>query len=227
MSPAQIHNIRFAKNQCTVSAIKIAIVEDEKMIGSSMLEFLTNDPIIECLGLYTNAESFMIDFESIEVDVVLIDINLPGKSGIECVAELKQSKPSVQFLMCTSFEEPENIFESLKVGATGYILKNASPDKLISAVYDIHRGGSPMSPEIARMVVQSFNFNREADDLLKTFSAREQEILQLLSKGYQYREIAQKLFISVETVRTYLRRIYENLQVRSKVEALNKVFPKK
>ena len=191
-----------------------------------MREFLSVDKRLDFAGSYHDAETFMDSFQKLNVDVVLMDIGLPNKSGIDCVAELKPINPEVQYLMCTSFEGPDRIFASLKAGATGYVLKNATPDKIISAILDIHEGGSPMSPEIARLVVQSFTQKKDESELLKTFSQREQEILHALAKGYQYKEIGEKLFISVETVRTYLRRIYEKLQVRSKVEALNKVFPK-
>lgn len=206
--------------------IKFAILEDDKIVLESMKEFLSADERLEFVGQFQKAEDFIIAFPGLDVQVVLTDIGLPGKSGIELVSELKQLNPNVQFLMCTSFEDPTRIFTSLQVGATGYILKTSSPNKLIAAIIDIAQGGSPMSPEIARLVVQSFVQKRGESELLQTFSKREQEILHALAKGYQYREIAEQLFIGVETVRTYLRRIYEKLHVRSKVEALNKVFPK-
>ena len=206
--------------------IRFVIVEDEQIIRESMKEFLSADSGLECVGVFQKGEEFLTAFEKLETDVVLMDIGLPGKSGTEVVALTKSLKPRVQFLMCTSYEGPDRIFSSLQAGATGYILKNATPDKLVTAIKDIHQGGSPMSPEIARLVVQSFSDKKEESELFKSLSQREQDILQALSKGYQYREIAEQLHISIETVRTYLRRVYEKLQVRSKVEALNKVFPK-
>ena len=155
-----------------------------------------------------------------------MDIGLPGITGIQCVQQLKPLKPDVQFLMCTSHEEPEKTFDSLCAGATGYILKNTSPEKMVEAIKDIYNGGSPMSAQIARLIVNSFPDKNKNQALIRTLTLREQEILHALSKGYQYKEIAVKLLISKETVRTYLRNIYEKLQVHSKLEALNKVFPK-
>jgi len=155
-----------------------------------------------------------------------MDISLPGMSGIQCVARQKAIRPEVQFLMCTSHNEPEKTFDSLRAGATGYMLKNAPPEKLFEAIRDINKGGSPMSSEIARLVVSSFPDKNRDQQLIDTFTLREQEILYALAKGYQYKEIADQLYISIETVRTYLRKVYEKLQVHSKVEALNKVFPK-
>ena len=206
--------------------IRFVIVEDDKIIRESMKEILLTDDRLECAGVYQKGEDFISAFKDLGVDVVLMDIGLPGKTGTEVVAILKPIKPEVQFLMCTSFDDPERIFSSLKAGATGYVLKNESPDKIIASILDIYRGGSPMSAEIARMVVGSFSQKKEETELFKSLTPREQEILVLLAKGYQYREIGEQLFISIETVRTYLRRIYEKLQVRSKIEALNKVFPK-
>ncbi len=206
--------------------IKVAIVEDEEIIRDGMKDFLSKAAGIDIVAVFSRAEDFLNNFLTLEIDVVLMDINLPKKNGIDCVSEAKPLSDNIQYLMCTSFDSPEKIYNSLKVGATGYILKNAPPQKIIDAIVDIHNGGSPMSPQIARLVVGSFNEKQKNTDLLNTFTPREQEILHALAKGYQYREIAEKLFISVETVRTYLRRIYEKLQVHSKVQALNKVFPK-
>ena len=128
--------------------------------------------------------------------------------------------------MCTSHNDAERTFDSLCAGATGYVLKNSTPEQIFNAIKDIHNGGSPMSAEIARIVVNSFPNKKQNNQLLEAFTTREQEVLHALAKGYSYKEIADKLFISIETVRTYLRKIYETLQVHSKVEALNKIFPK-
>jgi DNA-binding NarL/FixJ family response regulator len=155
-----------------------------------------------------------------------MDINLPGKDGIKTVEALKSIKPKVQYLMCTSYEQPEKIFESLCAGATGYLLKNCTPESLLQAIKEIYNGGSPMSPQIARLVVTSFNQNQKAIAEFELLTEREKEILQLLAKGFQYKEIAGKLFLSVETIRTYVRHIYEKLQVHTRTDALNKIFPK-
>lgn len=206
--------------------IKIAIVEDDKEVRTMMCNYLDNIVGINCIAAFSKAEELIKVYKDVEVDVVLMDIGLPGISGIQCVAQLKPLKPQVQFLMCTSYDEPEKTFDSLCAGATGYILKSAPPEKIVEAIHDIYNGGSPMSTQIARLVVNSFSQKNQQLQLLNTFTTREQEILIALSKGYQYKQIADTLFISVETVRTYLRHIYEKLQVHSKVEALNKVFPK-
>jgi len=191
-----------------------------------MKEFLNSTDDIYCLATFDNAEDFEKQFNSLHADVVLMDITLPGMTGIQCVSRLKHKKPQIQYLMCTSHDEPEKTFDSLCAGATGYLLKNSSPTQLFDAIRDINKGGSPMSAQIARLVVNSFPDKHKNQQLLETFTKREQEILHALAKGYQYKEIADQLYISIETVRTYLRKIYETLQVHSKVEALNKVFPK-
>ncbi|MBK9727803.1 MAG: response regulator transcription factor [Saprospiraceae bacterium] len=209
-----------------MNIIRVVIVEDDTVIRSSMQELLSFVEDLHCIGVYEKAEEFMRDFKDIKPDVVLMDITLPGMNGIQCVRETKPLRPVVQYLMCTSHSDAERTFDSLCAGATGYILKNSTPDQISTAIRDIHNGGSPMSAEIARLVVNSFPKKQLDSGLLETFTTREQEILHALAKGYAYKEIADKLFISIETVRTYLRKIYEKLQVHSKVEALNKVFPK-
>lgn len=206
--------------------INVAIVEDDKDIRQSLEEIISSSDEMDCVAAFPNAEEFIDSFRYINADVVLMDINLPGKDGIKTVAEVKPLKPKVQYLMCTSYEEPEKTFDSLCAGATGYILKNCSPEKLFEAVKDIYKGGSPMSPQIARLVVTSFNQKQKATEEFKMLTEREKEILQFLAKGFQYKEIASKLFLSVETIRTYVRHIYEKLQVHTRTDALNKVFPK-
>jgi DNA-binding NarL/FixJ family response regulator len=209
-----------------MSVIHVAIIEDDEDIRESMREFMSMTDDIICTGAYPRAEDFIRQFRTLDVDVVLMDITLPGMSGIQCVSQLKPVRPEVQFLMCTSHGDAQRTFDSLCAGATGYILKNCSPTQLFDAIRDIHKGGSPMSAQIARLVVNSFPEKGKNQKLLDSFTTREQEILAALAKGYSYREIADNLLISIETVRTYLRNIYEKLQVHSKVEALNKVFPK-
>ena len=206
--------------------IRVAIVEDDADIRSAMLDLLPMEDDIICVRDYDRAETFLKEFPDMMVDVVLMDITLPGINGIQAVREAKPKRPEIQFLMCTSHNDSERTFDSLCAGATGYILKNSSPLKIIQAVREINNGGSPMSPEIARLVVNSFPNRNQNQSLLDTLTTREQEIVHNLAKGYTYQEIADTLFISIETVRTYLRKIYEKLQVHSKVEALNKIFPK-
>jgi DNA-binding NarL/FixJ family response regulator len=201
-------------------------VEDDKDIRESFEDILNSSADINCIASFPNAEEFIDAFKYLNADVVLMDINLPGKDGIKAVAQLKPLKPKVQYLMCTSYEEPEKIFDSLCAGATGYLLKNCSSEKLFQAIKDIYNGGSPMSSQIARLVVTSFNEKQKATKEIDLLTEREKEILQLLAKGFQYKEIAAQLFLSVETIRTYVRHVYEKLQVHTRTDALNKIFPK-
>jgi DNA-binding NarL/FixJ family response regulator len=153
-----------------------------------------------------------------------MDINLPGMSGIQCIEALKPANPNVQYLICTVFEDSINLFNALCAGATGYILKSASEEEFIKAIKDISVGGSPMSPQIARMVVASFPQKKSNQDLLGDLSKREREILELLAAGFRYKEIADKLFLSIETVRSYIRDIYSKLHVHSRTDAVNKLY---
>jgi DNA-binding NarL/FixJ family response regulator len=206
--------------------INVAIVEDDADIRKSLEEMINGYEELDCVATFSNAEDFIATFKHINIQVVLMDINLPGKDGIETVALMKPKKPAVQYLMCTVFEDPEKTFESLCAGATGYMLKNAGPVKLYEAIKEIYAGGSPMSPQVARLVVSSFNKQQKVYADYESLTEREKEILQYLSKGYQYKEIAAQMFLSVETIRTYIRHIYEKLQVHTRTEALNKAFPK-
>jgi DNA-binding NarL/FixJ family response regulator len=206
--------------------IKIVIVEDDAELREFMQLVFKHISDIHCTGAYESAELFLRDLDRINADVILMDITLHGMNGIQCVREAKPKRPDLQYLMCTSHNDAERTFDALRAGATGYILKTSSSDDICQAIRDIQKGGSPMSPEIARLVVATFNQQYQPADLLSRFTTREQEILHDLAKGYSYQEIADKNFISIETVRTYLRKIYTSLQVHSKVEALNKVFPR-
>jgi len=209
-----------------VKSIRLAIVEDDDDIREVMVDLIGAAEDIVCYHSYQNAEDFLKEIDSLMVDVVLMDITLPGMTGIQCVRQAKAKRSELQFLMCTSHNDASRTFDSLCAGATGYLVKNSSPEEVFNGIRQIHNGGSPMSPEIARIVVSSFPSSNQNEDLLSTFSTREQEILHALAKGGSYQKIADELFISIETVRTYLRKIYKKLQVHSKVEALNKVFPK-
>lgn len=206
-------------------AIKVAIIEDEKDIRENLSALLKESEGFVCEHVFSNAEDAMKALPGAKADVVLTDINLPGKSGIECIIELKPKCPATQFLICTSFEDSDTVFRALKAGATGYLVKTIQPSKLLDAIVDVYHGGSPMSSHIARKVVGSFN-DTEVNPIYEKLSNREKEILDLLSKGLRYKEIADKVFISTETVRTHIRNIYEKLQVNSRTEALNKVYKK-
>jgi DNA-binding NarL/FixJ family response regulator len=170
-------------------------------------------------------EAFLARPEGLDgLDVVLTDIHLPGQSGIQCIATCKPKRPQLQFLVITVFEDNANLFNALCAGANGYLLKTASPAEIAQAVRDIHRGGSPMSLAIARMVVASVQQKQVNAALIGSLTSRENELVQLLAEGYRYKEIADKLVLSVETVRTYIRGIYGKLQVHSRTEALNKLY---
>lgn len=206
--------------------INVGIVEDEKQIRESLTILINGSEGFTCDYAFETAEEAIIAIPILNLDVVLMDIHLQEKDGIDCVLELKPRCQAVQFLMCTSFEDTDSVFKALKAGASGYITKTTQPSKILDAIVEVFNGGSPMSSNIARKVVDSFqNLNKGNSEMLK-LSEREKEILNLLSQGLRYKEIADKLFLSTETVRTHIRNIYEKLQVNSRTDALNKVFPK-
>ncbi len=176
-----------------------------------------------CVSQYPNAEAALEGLPNDKPDVVLMDINLPGLNGVECVRRLKQLAPKTLVVMLTAYEDTENIFNALAAGAAGYLLKRAPRAEILEAIGEVRRGGSPMTTHIARMVVQSFQKPTDSPQPTENnLSAREQEVLDCLSQGFLYKEIAEKLGISYETVHTYVRRIYEKLQVRTRTEAVAK-----
>lgn len=204
-------------------AINVVIIEDEKEIRQSLQLLISGSEGFVCENVFSNAEDAIVAIPSLSPDVVLVDVNLPGKSGIECVKTLKPLYPKIHFLICTTYEDADTVFKALKAGATGYLTKTVQPSKLLDSITDIYNGGSPMNSHIARMVVSHFNQAPKNLELEK-LSSREQEILEALSQGFRYKEIADKLFLSTETVRTHIRNIYGKLQVNSRTDALNKVY---
>jgi DNA-binding NarL/FixJ family response regulator len=204
--------------------IKIIIVEDDTEIREWITGVVQSckDFLVE--AVFKDAESCIKQYSHFNPGIVIMDIQLPGMNGIDCVRQLKPLKPEVQFMMFTVFEEDNKVFESLRAGATGYILKNFPPDKIIEALHDLYKGGSPMSTIIARKVITSFNPDTEKNSEYHKLSKREKELLNLLAKGYRYKEIADQLSISIETVRTHIRNIYEKLHVQSRTEAINKIY---
>jgi DNA-binding NarL/FixJ family response regulator len=202
--------------------ITVAIVDDDKDVRDGIAVLINGTAGYQCVGAYSNAEEAVDQIPRFAIDVVLMDINMPQVSGIECVTKLKLRQPSLQIMMLTSFEDDEKIFQSLLAGASGYLLKKTPPAKLLEAIEEIHNGGSPMSNQIARKVVETFQRGKSVADETIGLTQREQEILSHLAKGYRYKEIADALFISVETVRTHLRNIYDKLHVRSRTEAVLK-----
>jgi DNA-binding NarL/FixJ family response regulator len=203
-------------------AIAVSIVEDNAGTRQSLVELLSRAPGLRCVGAHGSAEEALKSVEHEKPDVMLMDINLPGMSGIECVARVKERLPKTQILMLTTYREGELIFDSLRAGASGYLLKNMAPAELWQAVQQVHDGGSPMSMHIARKVVSFFQQIRKPSGEMSTLTKRESEILGLLAKGFLYKEIADQLGISLSTVRAHLHTVYEKLHVQSRTEAVVK-----
>jgi DNA-binding NarL/FixJ family response regulator len=203
--------------------VRVAIVEDDPGTRQSLALLIGGTPGFHCVGVHADAEAALAGIPSSRPDVVLMDIQLPRLSGLECVHRLKPRLPAVQFIMLTVFEDDERVFDSLAAGATGYLLKRASPAEILEAIAEAHRGGSPMTSAIARKVVQAFHRPPPAAAATTVeVSPREQQILTLLSRGYRYKEIAEQLGIALDTVRSHIRRLYEKLQVTSRTEAVVK-----
>lgn len=206
--------------------IAVAVVEDAAGTRDSLRTLLERAPGIRCLGGFGTGEEALRALPALLPDVVLMDINLPGMNGIRCVAQLKDKLPKAQFLMLTSYEDSELIFESLRVGASGYLTKNLDPDEIIQAVEQVHAGGSPMSMNIARKVVNHFRQIKQPSSDMEKLTEREQEVLALLAKGFLYKEIAEQLGISLHTVRGHVHLVYEKLHVQSRTEAVLKYLGK-
>lgn len=204
--------------------ITICIIEDIADIRNGLQTIIESDSRFKLLKSYTNAEDAIGELSQICPNIVLADINLGGKSGIDCVQEVKPTCPDMQFMMFTIYEDNDQVFEALKAGASGYILKNTSPEKIIESLVELSEGGSPMSPKIARKVLNTFKTPMMNNEVYELISKREQEVLELLSKGFLYKEIADDLNISLSTVKRHLNSIYAKLQVQNKVEEVNKLF---
>jgi len=202
-------------------AITVSIVEDQDQLRNTLSRVINRADGFECVSSYGNAEEALEDLPKKKPNVVLMDINLPGMNGVECARKLKQAAPEIQIIMLTVYEDTDNIFNALSAGASGYLLKRTSTAELLESIREVHRGGSPMTAHIARKVVSSFQ-RPAASEATEDLSPREREVLDLLSQGFLYKEIADKLGISYETVHTYVRRIYEKLQVRTRTEAVAK-----
>jgi len=209
--------------------ISVCIVDDNNELRAALEEIISMSDGYKCVGTMSTADEANRKLPLIKPDVVLMDINLgSGETGIDCVRELKPIMPSTNFMMCTVYEEDEKIFEALNAGASGYILKKTAPGKLLEAIRELYQGGAPMSSQIARKVVAAFQKHTTApgtgESDLATLSNREKEILELLSRGLMYKEIAAALFISQETVRKHVYHVYEKLHVGNRVEAVNKFY---
>jgi DNA-binding NarL/FixJ family response regulator len=215
------------ETKTTTVPITFVMVEDDRETREGLLELLSGESRVRCVGIYPAAEAATREVPSIKPDVALVDINLPGMDGIECVRRLKQKLPALQVLMLTKYEESDLIFNSLRAGASGYLLKKMITVELLPAIEQVHAGGAPMTMQIARKVVEHFNqFQPPASDLEK-LSPREHEVLALLAKGFLYKEISDRLGISQHTFRNHQRAIYEKLHVHSRTEATVKFMGQK
>jgi DNA-binding NarL/FixJ family response regulator len=212
-------------------SISVSIVEDNDRLRGTLAKVIGRAEGFRFVSDYGSAEDALADLPKAKPDVVLMDINLPGMNGVECVRKLKPLLPQTQVMMLTVYEDTENIFNALASGASGYMLKRTPTKELLEAIREMQRGGSPMTTNIARLVVQSFQKPAAAPATASggeksELSEREQQVLDLLVQGLIYKEIAEKLQISYETVHTYIRRIYEKLQVRTRTEAVAKFLQK-
>ena len=206
-----------------MAQIRICIVEDINDVREGMVNLLSKDDRLEVLASFSNAEQATEELEAWQPDIVIMDINLPGMNGIECIRRTKSQCPATQFIMFTIYEDDEKVFEALMAGASGYLLKKTPFDKICESLVELYQGGSPMSTQIARKVINRLQ-STEATNELEMLSARENEVLNHLSKGLLYKEIAIKLNISTSTVRQHIHKIYEKLHVQNRTEALNKAF---
>ena len=207
-------------------SITIAIVEDLDEVRDGLKNFISLSQDFKVLNTFKSAEDAIIDLPRLKPDIVIMDINLPGMNGIECIRRIKDKSTDTQFMMFTVYENDEKVFEALKAGASGYLLKNTGLVQLIESLKELHNGGSPMSANIARKLVTLFRDPKSETHNLEILSQRENEILQLLAKGLLYKEIADQLSISVSTVRQHIHHIYEKLHVQNRTEAINKAFGK-
>ena len=209
--------------------INVVIVEDNKNIREGLAALINGTEGFNCQGAYSDCESFLRDIDSLKMDVVLMDIALPGMNGIEGVKKAKKNNPDINILMLTIYEESEIVYEAICAGAYGYLVKKTPPSRLIDAIREVYEGGSPMSSRIARQVITSFQTFQDARtvDSQYNLSPRELEVLKHLAEGSNYQEIADELFISVDTVRHHIRNIYKKLQVHSQSEAVAKAIRKK
>lgn len=215
------------KTQSNSRFTTVGIVEDDASICHSLRNLIDNAPGYRCVCVCENAKVALIEIPRHCPDIVLMDINLPGESGIVCTARLKHELPSLQIIMLTVFREPKALFQSLKAGACGYLLKRSNPEEILAAIAEVRNGGAPMSGNIARMVVEAFHEHTVQSSEGEKLSLREEEVLSLLCKGLVNKEIGDQLHISKDTVRAHLRKVYEKLHVRCRVEAINKYLERR
>jgi DNA-binding NarL/FixJ family response regulator len=203
-------------------SINVCIVEDDVKLRETMRGFINLNPGFECSMVFSSGEELLKTFLKPQPDVVLMDINLPGMSGIQCVNRLKREIPEIQIMMLTVYENSNRIFEALAAGASGFLVKNTPPEKLLEAIRDVANGGGPMSSHIARKVIQAFQPALSKTPLIESLTPREQQILELLSRGFAYKQMASELNLSMGTIQTHISRIYKKLHVNCRTEAVMK-----
>jgi len=204
--------------------IRVAIVEDDEKVRENLAALIAETKGFECAGTFGSGEQALESMPRRAPDVVLMDVNLPGMSGVECVRQIKSRLPELQVVMLTVYDDSDRIFQALQMGASGYLLKRATAEEILRAVEEVHRGGAPMSSYIARKVVQSFQRRGVSEKFGENLTKRETDVLNYLARGYTNKEIADALGLSAETVRGYLKTIYGKLHVRSRTEAAMKFF---
>lgn len=205
-------------------AISLCIVEDLDEVRDGLRQFISLHPDFNVLDTFKTAEEAAFEIPRLRPHIVIMDINLPGMNGIDCILELRSKLPQTQYMMFTVYEDDDKVFEALKAGASGYLLKNTSLSQMVEALKELYQGGSPMSSNIARKLVTLFRDKQPHPEEAESLTQREHEILNLLSTGLLYKEIAEKLSISLNTVKQHIHKIYDKLHVQNRTEAINKVF---
>ncbi len=205
-----------------VNINSIAIIEDDDKVRHYLAEQIQLYIEVGDLRVFGDAETALKELTAEPVEIALFDVNLPGMNGIDCIQRLKMLHPRMQMMVLTVYDNPDTIFNALKAGATSYLLKSTPAEKILEAIAEVQQGGSPISSQIARKVIEAFSVKEKTNEYFQELSRREQEILEQLSKGYRYKEIADKLFVSLDTVRTHIRNIYDKLQVNNRAAALKK-----
>ncbi|HTS45830.1 MAG TPA: response regulator transcription factor [Puia sp.] len=205
--------------------IKVCIVEDLKVVREGISSLLALDERFEMLKAFSDAESAARELPAWQPDIVIMDINLPGMNGIECIKKVKPICPHTQFMMFTIYENDEKVFDALEAGASGYLLKKTPLSKIVESLVELHEGGAPMSMQIARKVIEKMQGDKTKEDI-SVLTSREKEVLECLAKGWLYKEIANKLNITIGTVRQHIHNIYDKLHVQNRTEALNKLLKK-
>jgi len=209
-----------------MNPVTISIVEDLDEVREALQRMINQSATFAFVEGFSNAEQAEIKIPVHPPDIVIMDINLPGISGIECISRIKEKCPATQFMMFTIYEDDEKVFEALKAGAHGYLLKKTSREKLLEALEELHNGGSPMSTNIARKVIETFEKRNQPTEGLSGLTPKERLVLDLLAKGFLYKEIANQLHLTRHTIKQHIHHIYEKLHVQNRTEAINKAFPR-